>query len=58
MSESDIFVPKPAAEAKKNHFVISEDAGLSRVLPIQDGPDQWKEHRSSAVTGLGDSAPG
>jgi hypothetical protein len=41
------FIPKPAADAKQVDVEIAEDASLSRLLPIQDGPDQWEIHGSS-----------
>jgi hypothetical protein len=46
------------AEAKQSDLETAEDAALSRLRPIQDGPDQWQEHRNSAGTGSGISAPG
>jgi hypothetical protein len=36
----DSFIPRLAAEAKPSDLRIAEDAALSRLLPIQDGPDQ------------------
>jgi hypothetical protein len=44
------FAPQPVAEAKQADLEVSEDAALSRLRPIQDGPDLWQEHRSSAAT--------
>jgi hypothetical protein len=35
---------------------IAEDAALSRLRPIPDGPDQWEVHMSSAVSGSGGPA--
>jgi hypothetical protein len=49
----DSFVPRSTAEAKASDIRISEDAALSRLLPIQDGPDQWAVCRSSSGTGSG-----
>jgi hypothetical protein len=37
--------------------VIAENAALSRLRPIPDGPDQWEIHRSSEDSGLGGAAP-
>jgi hypothetical protein len=39
MPHPDTFEPKPAAEAKQADIAISEDAAISRLRPIQDGPD-------------------
>jgi hypothetical protein len=50
------FVPRTAAEAKQCDLVIAEDAAISRLRPIPDGPDQWEVHRSSADSGLGGPA--
>jgi hypothetical protein len=47
------FQPHPVAEAKQVDVEIAEDAAVSRLLPIQDGPDQRMEHRSSAESGIG-----
>jgi hypothetical protein len=49
--------PQPAAEASQSDLETAEDAALSRLRPIQDGSDQWEEHRSSAATGSGGPAP-
>jgi hypothetical protein len=57
MPKSATFVPRPAAEAKQSDLETAEDAALSRLRPIKDGPDQWQEH-SSAATGPGGPAPG
>jgi hypothetical protein len=43
MPKNDTCVPKPAAEVTKKILEIAEDAALSRLLPIQDGPDKWQE---------------
>jgi hypothetical protein len=51
------FLPKSAAEAKQSDLHIAEDAALSRLRPVPDGPDQWVVHRSSADTGLGGPGP-
>jgi hypothetical protein len=53
----DPFVPKSAAEAKESDLRTSEDAAPSRLLPIQDGPDQWEICRSSRRTGSGRPPP-
>jgi hypothetical protein len=34
------FEPMPVAEAKQSDLEIAEDAAISRLRPIQDGPDQ------------------
>jgi hypothetical protein len=44
------WVPQPAAEAPEESLKIAQDAALSRLRPISDGPDQWERHRQSAVT--------
>jgi hypothetical protein len=49
--------PQPAAEASQSDLETAEDAALSRLRPIQDGSDQWEEHRSSAATVSGGHAP-
>jgi hypothetical protein len=54
--DDDSFTPRPSAEAKQAELEMAEDAALSRVRLIQDGPDFW--HRSSAATELGGQAPG
>jgi hypothetical protein len=41
---------------RKSDLVIVEDAALSRLKPIPDGPDQWEIHRSSEGTGSGGPA--
>jgi hypothetical protein len=58
MPGEDAFDTRPVADAKKSDVEISEDAGVSRLRPIQDGLDYWQENRSSAATGLGGAAPG
>jgi hypothetical protein len=52
------FVPKPAAEAMPSDLEIAEDAALSLLRPIPDGPDQWEVHIRCAVAGSGGPAPG
>jgi hypothetical protein len=52
------FQPPPSAEAKQDDIEIADEAAISRLRPIQDGLDYWQEHRSSAATGSGGSAPG
>jgi hypothetical protein len=44
------WVPQPAAEAPEKSLRIAQDAALSRLGPIADGPNQWEWHRSSADT--------
>jgi hypothetical protein len=43
--------PKSVAEAKESDLRIAEDALLSRLRPIQDGPDQSQDLRSRADPG-------
>jgi hypothetical protein len=45
------FVPKSTAEANSSDLMIAEDAELSRLRPIPDGPDQLEIHRNSGETG-------
>jgi hypothetical protein len=52
------FMPGVSAEAKQSDLETVEDAAVSRLRPIQEGPDMWELRRSSAVTGLSLSAPG
>jgi hypothetical protein len=47
------FTPKPTAVAEQYSLEIAEDAALSRLRPILDGPDQWVVHRSSEATESG-----
>jgi hypothetical protein len=47
------FTSKPAAEAKESDLQIAEDAALSRLRPIPEGPDQWEVLRRRADSGLG-----
>jgi hypothetical protein len=58
MTNHDDFEPRPAAEANQKDLDISEDAAISRLRPIQGGLEYWQEHKSSADTGSGGSAPG
>jgi hypothetical protein len=52
------FTPKSTAEAEQSSLEMAEDAALSRLRPIPDGPDQWEVHRTSAVTeSCGPAAP-
>jgi hypothetical protein len=44
------WAPQPTAEAPEKSAKIAEDAAISRLRPIADGPNQWVMHRSSAVT--------
>jgi hypothetical protein len=44
------WAPQPAAEAPEKSLQIAQDAALSRLRPIADGPNQWELHRSSANT--------
>jgi hypothetical protein len=52
------FEPKPAAETKQSDVEISEEAVITRLRPIEDGLNYWKENRSSASTVSRGSAPG
>jgi hypothetical protein len=52
------FVPHPASEAKDIEASIANESAISRLLPIQDGDDQWKLHMDSAATASGIHAPG
>jgi hypothetical protein len=45
-----VWVPQPAAEAPEKGLRIAQDAALSRLRPIADGPNQWDLHRSSVDT--------
>jgi hypothetical protein len=44
------FTPRVSAEVKQSVLETVQDAAVSRLRPIQDGPDMWALHRSSAVT--------
>jgi hypothetical protein len=44
------WTPKSTAEAQPKDCQIAEDAALSRLRPIPNGPDQWAACRSSTVT--------
>jgi hypothetical protein len=44
------FTPRVSAEAKQSDLEIAEDAAVSRLRSMQDGPDMWELHRSSEVT--------
>jgi hypothetical protein len=47
------FCPRVSAEDKQTDLETVEDAAVSRLRPIQDSPDIWAMHRSSADTGSG-----
>jgi hypothetical protein len=49
--------PQPTAEASEKSARIAEDAAVSRLRTVADGPNQWEMHRSSAAT-VGLSTPG
>jgi hypothetical protein len=51
------WAPQPTAEASEKSARIAEDAAVSRLRPVADGPNQWEMHRSSAHT-VGFSSPG
>jgi hypothetical protein len=51
------FEPKSVAEAGKSSLRMSEDAALSRLRPVPDGPCQWEAYGSSTDTGSGASMP-
>jgi hypothetical protein len=42
--------PQPTAEAEEKQANIAEEAAVSRLRTIPDGPNQWEMHRSSATT--------
>jgi hypothetical protein len=44
------WTPKPTAEAQEKDLQVAEEAALSRLRSIPDGPDQWALCRSSTVT--------
>jgi hypothetical protein len=44
------FVPQVSVEAKQSDLESAEDAAISRLHQIHDGPDVWELHRSSEVT--------
>jgi hypothetical protein len=44
------WVPQPTAEAPEKLARIAENAAISRLRPIADGPNQWEIHRSNGVT--------
>jgi hypothetical protein len=44
------WAPQPTAEAPEKNLRIAEDAALSRVRSIADGPNQWEMYRSSTDT--------
>jgi hypothetical protein len=46
----DLWAPQPTAEAPEKLAKIANDAAISRLRPIADGPNQWIMHRSSAHT--------
>jgi hypothetical protein len=52
------FEPHPAVEAKDRDAKIAQDAATSRLLPIQDGDDQWEMQRSGVDTDSVGPAPG
>jgi hypothetical protein len=53
------WAPQPAAEAPEKCLRIAQDAALSRLRPIADGPNQWEMHRSSADSdGSGEAMDG
>jgi hypothetical protein len=52
------FEPHPGAEAKDHDVYVAHEVAMSRLLPIQDGDDQWEVHKSSSATVSGAPAPG
>jgi hypothetical protein len=56
------WTPLSTAEAPEESFKIAQDAALSWIRPIPDGPCQWELHRHSAVidgpSSLGSSVVG
>jgi hypothetical protein len=47
------WTPKSTAESKQSDIHIAEEAALSRLRPIPDGPDQWEVHQRLCGTGSG-----
>jgi hypothetical protein len=45
------WTPQPTAEAQDKSLQVAQEAALSRLRPIPDGPDQWALRRSSTGTG-------
>jgi hypothetical protein len=46
----DTWVTLPTADAPRKLAKVANDAAISRLRPIADGPNQWDMHRSSAHT--------
>jgi hypothetical protein len=46
----DSWVPQPTAEAPEKLARIADDAAISWLRPVADGPNQWDMHRSSGNT--------
>jgi hypothetical protein len=44
------WTPKSTAEAQEKDLQVAQEAALSRLRQIPDGPDQWSLCRSSTVT--------
>jgi hypothetical protein len=44
------WAPQPTTEASEKSARIAEDAAVSRLRPVADGPNQWVTHRNSAFT--------
>jgi hypothetical protein len=44
------WLPLPTAEAPEKLAKIAQNAAISRVRPIADGPNQWDIHRGSVAT--------
>jgi hypothetical protein len=50
------WAPQPCAEAPEKGLRIAQEAAVSRVRPIADGPNQWEVCRGSTVGAGGPSA--
>jgi hypothetical protein len=50
LEKQQSWIPKPTAEAQEKDLQVAEEAAVSRLRPIPDGPDQWALCRSSTVT--------
>jgi hypothetical protein len=50
LKDRETWQPQPTAEAPGKSARIAEDAAVSRLRPIPDGPNQWEVHRERAVS--------
>jgi hypothetical protein len=46
----NLWAPQPTAEAPEKLAKIADDAAISRLRPVADGPNQWDIHRGSGST--------